>query len=292
MILCVDADDDARAAMADAIDDAGFQTVSCASASEAREVLADADRVDCLVTELRLEDATGFDLVREVREHDPDAACVLFTDTPVEDVDTETVGDLVVEYLRKDVPDAHERLVSLVVNSVAFRSQTAYPLPDDEDARLAALERYAADPDALEASLDRLSELATALFDSNSAGVGLVDAHEQRFIACHGAAFDVVEREETICTYAILDDDVTVIEDIGEDPRFEDNDALADADVRFYAGAPIRTPDGQAIGTLCIHDDEPRSFAARDRELLSMLADEAFEQLELRRRLDEGGASS
>ena len=86
-------------------------------------------------------------------------------------------------------------------------------------------------------------------------------------LSCYGAAFEPLDREETICTYAILEEDVTVVEDATADPRFSDNGTLAGADVRFYAGAPLRTPNGQAIGTFCIHDDEPRTFSDRDREL-------------------------
>ena len=62
---------------------------------------------------------------------------------------------------------------------------------------------------------------------------------------------------------------------------------LAEAAIRFYAGAPIRTPDGDAVGVFCLFDDEPRSFPERDRTLLSLLADEVMAGLETRRRLRE-----
>lgn len=287
MIVCVDPDDDARTATAARLADAGFDTAGCGSAAEAREVLRGDDAVECLVTETRLPDGSGLDLVAAARERAPDAACVLFTGDAVEDVDTETAGDLVVEYLSKSAPDARDELVDLVGHALSFRSQTAYPLPEDEDARLAALDRYAADPAELGASLDRLTELATAQFDLNSAAVGLVTAHEERFLACHGADFGALDREETICTYAILDDGVTVVESVPDDPRFADSDVLESGGVRFYAGAPLVTPGGRRIGTFCLHDDEPREFGERDRTLLSLYADEAVDQLELRRRLRE-----
>ena len=194
---------------------------------------------------------------------------------------TDAFGEVIAEYVPKGRPNA----VDIVEHSLAFRTQTAYPLPENEDARLRALERYADDPEALSDSLGRLAELASELFGVNSTAVGLVDDHEERFLSCHGASFDSIPREDTVCTYAILDDGVTVAEDTAEDPRFSDIEGLEDADIRFYAGAPVRTPAGLAIGVFCLHDDEPRTFDERQRELLSLLADEAMDQLELRRRL-------
>ncbi|WP_178915298.1 GAF domain-containing protein [Natronomonas gomsonensis] len=287
MILCVDQSEADREATRAALDPI-YEVETTASLSDARSVLTERT-VECLVTEYDLPDGTGLELIRAARNDAPDAACILFTDTPLDDIDTAAFGDVVAEYLSKDDPDAHEELTELVEHARLFRNQTAYPLPDDEDARVAALERYATDPESLGDSLDRLTELATALFDLDAAAVGLVDAHEQRFLSCFGVSFDPVEREETVCTYALLDEGVTVIEDTNEDPRFEDNEGLQSADIRFYASAPVTTPEGHAIGTFCVYDDEPRAFSERERELLSLLADEAMEQLTLRLKLRERG---
>ncbi|WP_435128265.1 GAF domain-containing protein [Halobaculum sp. D14] len=303
MILCVDPDSAARREAGARLRDAGFDVRAAGSLTEARAALggdgdvdagadATADTnpeadVDCLVTEYELPDGTGLDLIAEARSAAADAACVLFTSTPLDDVDTAAFSDVVAEYLPKDDPDALDDLVDLVEHSLAFRAQTAYPLPETEEARLEALDRYAADPAALSASLGRLTELATALFGVNAAAVGLVDEREQRFLSCHGVSFDPLDREDTVCTYAILEDDVTVIEDVADDPRFDGNEGLAAADIRFYASASLVTPSGQPIGTFCVYHDDPRAFSERDRELLELLADEAMEQLELRRRLDE-----
>lgn len=293
MILCVDPDADALAAAEAALADAGFDTVGCGSMSAAVDRL-DETPIDCLVTEYELPDGTGLELIDEARESRPDVACVLFTDTPIEAVDTAAVGAAVAEYLPKGEPDALSELVDLVDHSLAFRSQTSYPLPENEDARLAALSRYADDSEALKASLDRLTELAAALFDLNAATVGLVHAHEEEFIACHGPGIDTLDREESICTYTILEkQEVTVVPDTRDDPRFNADRRLKDAGILFYAGAPVVTPDGQAIGGFCLHDDEPREFSERSRELLRLFAEETMEQFELRRQLREvtGGAT-
>lgn len=290
MILCVDPETPQREETEEALRDAGFDTTGVRSVAAARERLDGDAAVEGLVTEQSLPDGTGLELLEYAREYSPDTACVLFTGVPIEAIDTEAFSELVAEYLPKDDPEARSELVSLVEHSLAFRSQTAYPLPEQEDARLAALEQYAADPEALGGSLDRLSELATAMFDVNAAAIGLVDKHEQRFLSCHGVALDSMEREETVCTYAILEDDVTVIEDVGDDPRFAENEGLAAADIRFYASASLVSPEGQPIGTFCVYDDEARTITERDRELLELFADEAMEQLVLRRqRRDTGG---
>jgi GAF domain-containing protein len=282
MILCVDPETPARERTAAALADAGFGVVEAESLAGAHEALGE-HVVECVVTEHALPDGTGLELVETARERYPDAACVLFTATPLDDVDTDAFGDVVAEYVRKD--DDHDELVSVVEHALAFRSQTAYPLPEDEGARVAALEQYAADPAELGSSLDRLTELATALFGVDAAAVGVIDAHTEDFLSCHGVSFDPMDREDTVCTYAILDDDVTVVEDVQDDPRFADNEGLAAANIRFYASAPLVTPEGRAIGTFCIYDDQPRGFDERDRELLSLLGDEAMEQLTLRRRI-------
>ena len=287
MILCTDPDTDELSAAREALEAGGFRTHGADSVGTARAALEGAAPVDCLVTEYDLPDGSGLELIRETRATSPDTACVLYTDAGVGEMDTEAFGEVIAEYVRKDGPGSADRLVEIVEHSLAFRSQTAYPLPDDEDARLATLSRYATDPAALSASLDRLTELAAAQFGVDSAAVGLVDSHEERFLSCYGADFDSLEREDTICTYAILEKGATVVEDTTADPRFSDNETLEAAKIQFYAGAPLTAPDGRAIGTFCLQDDEPREFGERDRELVSLFADQTMDQLELRRRLRE-----
>jgi len=285
MILCVDPDSTARNATVDALEAAGYEARGVESAAAAREQLDAATAVTCVVTEHALPDDSGLELLEDVRQRAPDAACVLFTDVPLAEIDTGALGEVIAEYVQKDDRRGGvEQLQDVVEHSLAFRAQTAYPLPDQEEARLAALDRYAADPEALSESLGRLTELAVAQFDVNSAAVGLIDAHQERFLSCHGASFDTIEREETICTYTILEDSVTVVEDTREDPRFRDIGGLREANVRFYAGAPMTTPDGLPVGVFCILDHRSRSLPDRDRQLLTLYADEAMEQLELRRR--------
>lgn len=289
MILCVDPDASLREETGRTFRNAGFETEGVESLAAARERLDSETEVECVVTEHRLPDGTGLELIQYARETSPDTVCVLFTDVDLADIDTEAFGGLVAEYLHKGDPEAQSELLSLVEHGLSFRSQTAYPLPEQEDARLAALEQYTAEPEALGASLDGLSELATELFGVNAAAVGLIDEREERFISCHGISLEPMDREDTVCTYAVLDESVTVIEDVEEDSRLAQNEELATAGIRFYASAPLVSPDGYPIGTFCVFHDEPRAFGDRDRELLGLLADEAMDQLVLRRRLRDAG---
>jgi GAF domain-containing protein len=262
MLLFADPDPSFRTEAADALRDAGFEVVEVEDVAAAREHL-DVNEVEgpaCLVTEQELPDGTGLELVREARERSPNTACILCTNVALEEIDTEAFGDVVVEYLPKADANTPGELVELVEHSVEFRSQTTYPLPDNEDGRLNAVERYSVDPEELGDSLDRLTELATAQFET-------------------------VPREGTVGTYAILEPEVTVVEDVGEDPRFDQNDGLHVSEMQFYASAPIHTPEGDAIGTFSVYDARPRSFDARERHLLELLAAEAAEQLVLRREL-------
>lgn len=286
-ILCVDPDTEAGRETAEALSAAGFEVRYASDPGEAASAAED-PAVECIVTEHDLGNRTGLELIRAARERNPDVSGILFTEVPVEEL-TDVMGETIVEYLDKGVDGAREDLVDLVRTGAVLRGQTAYPLPDDEEARLAALDRYALDSAELAASLDRLTEIAAATFDVDAAVVGFVDAHHEEFTSCFGTDLEELDRDRTICTYAILDDDVTVVEDTTEDPRFENNEGLREANIRFYAGAPIDSREGHPIGTFCLHDGTPGTLDADERRILSLFAEEVADQLELRRRIAEGG---
>lgn len=240
---------------------------------------------DCVVTATTLDDGSGFDVAERVRVTHGDCPVVLFGEATPADVPS---GDQshVVEYVPRTIPDARERLVSLVSDATLGAYQVAYPVPDDEQARLEALSAYDVDGLASTETFDRLTKLVANHFDIDVAFVGLVDEHEERFVACEGADWATLEREDTICTHTILENDVMVVEDVTADPRFAGNDTLRELDIRSYAGARLTTPDGHAIGALCCTNSEPRSYTDAELEDLRLFADEAMEQLELRRRIN------
>jgi len=288
-VLCVDPDDDGRAATAAALAGPDDTTVLQRDALAAAQTAVTDTALDCVVTEYDLPGGTGLDLTAHLREHAPDTPCILFTDADPGRIRTASHEDVVVEYLPKDTPGARESLVHLVGNVVAQRTQTGYPLPSGEDERLAALEQYDRPRMSATDAFDRLTALTRSHFDIDVAFVGLVDAHEERFLACAAADWETLDRENTICTHTILQDDVLVVEDTHDDERFADSDRLDELNVRAYAGVPLETPRGASIGAYCMTDDEPRSFSESELGDLRLFAEEAMEQLELRRQLNECG---
>jgi PAS domain S-box-containing protein len=150
-----------------------------------------------------------------------------------------------------------------------------------EQARLAALRRFAILDTPADREFDDLVGLASRLFAAPIALVSLVDAGRQWFKARIGLVQAQTPREHSFCTHALAEDDVLVVEDATCDPRFAANPLVTgEPGIRFYAGAPLRTPDGHAIGTLCVIDRVPRKFESDQRGLLELLARQAFALVE------------
>jgi CheY-like chemotaxis protein len=283
-VLCADEDDAARAETVDALTAAGMEVVAVADIAAATARIEDGG-VDCVVTEYAFADGTGFDLLDTVRSTAPDTPCVLFAGRDPADIDTEAFRGVVAEYLPKDGTDATGRLAGLVEEMLTLRSQVGYPLPDDEDERLAAIGRYGFDDAEIKPTFDRLTELARRHFDVDAAFVGIVGEHEEQFLSCASDDYGPLDRENTMCTHTIVEEDVMLVSDVKTDPRFEHNEVLDELNIRSYAGAPLWTPDGAAIGSFCLTHDEPRTFTEDDARYLRLLSDEVMGQLELRRRL-------
>jgi len=169
------------------------------------------------------------------------------------------------------------------------------PPLESEPERLAALERYAVLDTPPETAFDDLALLASQICGTPVALVSLVDATRQWFKA--RVNFDRAEtaREIAFCAHAILGRDVLVVPDASADPRFAGNPLVRDDGIRFYAGAPLVSEDGHAVGTLCVMDRRPRTLSASQTAALRALSRQVVAQLELRRTLDaerlEAGAT-
>jgi GAF domain-containing protein len=287
-VLCVDGDDAARSAtVAGLRDELSEPELRTATRLQEAVDAIEAAPVDCVLTEYELPDGTGVDLLRTVRERYPDTGCILFTGA--EEMALE--GDLVVEYLAKGVPAEYERLARIVRTTAAFRSQASYPLPEAEGERVETIEAYGLDADRLRPAIERVTTLAASHFGVDTASVNIVREHSQEFLACHGAAWTPIDREDSICTFTILEDGVMTVDDIRADPRFESNEALAELGIRAYMGATLTTEDGVALGSLCVYDDEPRSFSDADSEYLRVLAGTTMDLIDMNAAL-EGGAGT
>ncbi|MCO8272494.1 GAF domain-containing sensor histidine kinase [Actinoplanes sp. TRM 88003] len=158
------------------------------------------------------------------------------------------------------------------------------PLPDNETDRLAAL--YALDilDSAPEQDFDDIVALASNVCGTPMSLVTLVDMDRQWFKARVGLDETDTDREISFCAHAILGRDLLVVPDATKDPRFADNPQVDCANgIRFYAGAPLVTTDGFALGTLCVVDDQPRRLDIEQLQALRALARQVTSQMELRR---------
>ncbi|WP_304176124.1 PAS domain S-box protein [Phenylobacterium aquaticum] len=136
---------------------------------------------------------------------------------------------------------------------------------------------------------DRLTELAALTFDTPISLITLVDSDRQWFKSRHGIDIAETPREIAFCHHAIQSDEVMVVPNATEDARFRENPLVThQPNIRFYAGAPLRTPAGFGIGTLCVIDDRPRpDFSAEDAAKLRSFAESVTQALLLRKRARE-----
>ncbi|HET6479566.1 MAG TPA: GAF domain-containing sensor histidine kinase [Actinoplanes sp.] len=158
------------------------------------------------------------------------------------------------------------------------------PLPDNEIDRLAALYSLDILDSAPEQDFDDIVALASNVCGTPMSLVTLIDSDRQWFKARFGSDLIETDREISFCAHAILGRDVLVVPDATKDPRFADNPQVDCPDgVRFYAGAPLVTTEGYALGTLCVVDAEPRRLDVEQLQALRALARQATSQMELRR---------
>ena len=152
-----------------------------------------------------------------------------------------------------------------------------------EAARLAALQRYGVLDTPPDPAFDDLAALAAAISGSPIAMVSLVDSGRQWFKARIGLTVSETPRQGSFCDHALRrPQEVMVVRDASADPRFVQHPQVVGPEhVRFYAAAPLVSPDGQALGTLCVLDHQPRDFSPAQAQALAMLSRQVMAQIEL-----------
>jgi predicted signal transduction protein with EAL and GGDEF domain len=160
-------------------------------------------------------------------------------------------------------------------------------IPLDERQRLSDLRDFGILDTEVDEDYDRLVQLATVLCGTPMGTLTFVDGARQWFKSRVGIEITETPRAQALCAHTILDSDrLLEIEDVALVPWFDPQIYGAGGPaVRFYAGAPLKTRDGSAIGTLCVMDAVPRILSAAQRDSLNKLAKAVATQLNLRRHL-------
>lgn len=159
----------------------------------------------------------------------------------------------------------------------------AAPIIAGEAARQEAIHRLGLDSDVVDVGLDELTQLAAHICEAPIALITVLEASRQRIVAWAGTNIGEIGRDEAFCGHTIAGDEMLVVPDATVDPRFAALElVVGPLHVRFYAGVPLRTSDGQAVGTLCVLDRRPRELTAAQRLALRVLARNVTLQLEAR----------
>lgn len=155
--------------------------------------------------------------------------------------------------------------------------------PEEECARLAALESYAIVNTDPEEAFDRITRIIATVLDVPIAFITFVESHRVWFKSVYGAEVIECDREGAFCAVTIAQNARLVVEDATLDPRFCNSPFVTGpAKIRFYAGTPLRTPEGVNLGTLCALDTRPRQLSEKQLGVLDDMASLVVDELELR----------
>lgn len=184
------------------------------------------------------------------------------------------------------------RMEQLISPEQSAQGYVPAQLPDNDAERVHALHRSGSlSPGLLPVYKDAVLKAANA-FNVKYAQVSLVDhdwVHTPGSLLVRPSAKESepgLPREISMCSYVVRDGAALVIEDVARDPRFADNPALREAEVKFYAGVPLKDKKGDVLGTLCIMHDAPRSMQGDEMDVLHEMAKDLIDQL---RETSKGG---
>jgi GAF domain-containing protein len=155
--------------------------------------------------------------------------------------------------------------------------------PVQEKKRIEALKRFKILDTPADGNFDRITHLASTIFDVPIAIISLVDTDRIWFKSHYGLAINQIDRDPGLCASAILSSDTYVVKNTMEDIRTLANPLVAgEFGLRFYAAAPLQTEDNYNLGTLCLLDKVPRAFSEKEKTLLKELAAMVMHEMEMR----------
>ena len=156
--------------------------------------------------------------------------------------------------------------------------------PENEAERLAALREYRILDTEAEQVYDDITTLAAYVCDVPIAMISLVDKSRQWFKAKLGLHQRETPRDVAFCAHAILQSQPLIVRDALKDARFADSSLVTRSPhIRFYAGFPLATAEGFALGTLCAIDRKPRQLVPKQKKAMQALSRQVMALLELRR---------
>ena len=157
------------------------------------------------------------------------------------------------------------------------------PIPVNEKDRQACLNKFQILDTLPEKAFDDLAWLARKIAQTPMSAISLIDRDRQWFKSEQGLNVRETPRAISFCAYAVCGDEPFVVRDALEDVRFKENPlVLGDPGIRFYSGIPLKTQEGNNIGTLCVADKQPRTLSHEQQKMLASLAGQVMAQLELR----------
>jgi class 3 adenylate cyclase len=165
----------------------------------------------------------------------------------------------------------------------------AYPVPDNEPKRLAAVETYRVTDTPPEVSYDDIAELAAEICLCPIGLINIIADTQEWLKAKYGLPPNLTYLPRgTACSTAICQSDLLTVRDLASDERFADQASVkGQPHFRFYCGMPLINPEGYALGTVCVFDFEPRELTFEQAEALRRLSRQTMAHLELRRKLIE-----
>jgi phosphoribosyl 1,2-cyclic phosphodiesterase/CheY-like chemotaxis protein len=275
------ADSRMAATLSEAVRAEGIHVNLFLDAAEARKLIAK-DRPSLAIVEHDPPRIDGMETCRAIREHENDREHRLPVVMLAAEED-QSIGAAVgvTDWLIKPFSAAYARTkIRAWVLRTACRWMRA-TIPRDEERRLVALRALKILDTQPDDRFDRITRLASALFDVPIALVSLIDEKRQWFKSCYGLSMRETSRDAAFCAHVVYDREPMIVPDTFLDTRFADNPLVTnDPRIRFYAGCPLILDDGACIGSLCVIDTRPRSLEGSDLARLRDLADLAVQEIE------------
>lgn len=158
-------------------------------------------------------------------------------------------------------------------------------IPLNEFSRLKALKEYSILDTLPEKEYDDITQLASQICGTPISSISLIDEKRQWFKSKVGLDVDQTGRDVSFCGHAIMEpDQIFTVKDSRLDERFQDNPmVVGDPQVVFYTGVPLVSPDGFALGTLCVIDDKPKELNRDQMMALKALSNQVVSLFELRK---------